>query len=254
MSPHAENSASCRLGQGPEGGFKADYELIRRKSAITFPFVVWLACAAALPIAMATAPSPADPMSVIKTGLDQVMAVFNDQQMPLNQRREKLRSMSLHYFDFESMAKSTLAYHWRDLTPAQRNEFVPLFTEFIQDAYLSKMEQATVEKIRQEAKTANVRFLRQTFFGSDYAEVFSTVALQDRKDPVEVDYLMHQDSGQWRVYDVIIDAISLVANYHNQFNRVINNEGYNKLIADLRLKREQLRQYMNQEARNSASH
>jgi phospholipid transport system substrate-binding protein len=254
MSPQAENNTSCSLGQPREEGSKADYELIRRKAAATFPFVVLLACAAALPTAIAAAPTPADPMTVIKTGLDQVIAVFNDQQMPLNQRREKLRSMSLQYFDFESMAKSTLAYHWRDLTPAQRNEFVPLFTEFIQDAYLSKMEQATVEKIRQEAKTANVRFLKQTYFSSDYAEVSSTVAVQDQKDPLEVDYLMHQNDGQWRVYDVIVDAISLIANYRNQFNRVINNEGYNKLIADLQLKRAQLRQYMNQEARNSASH
>jgi phospholipid transport system substrate-binding protein len=227
--------------------------MMRRKSAAAFQFVVLFSCAAAVPIMVAAAPVPPDPMSVIKTGVDQVIAVFNDQRMPLHQRREKLRTMSLQYFDFESMAKSALGYHWRDLTPAQRDEFVPLFTEFIQDAYLSKMEQATVAKIRQEAKTANVRFLRQTYFSSDYAEVFSTVALQDQKDPLEVNYLMHQNDGQWRVYDVTIDAISLVANYRNQFNRVINNEGYPKLIAALQAKREQLRQYMNQEARNSAS-
>jgi phospholipid transport system substrate-binding protein len=228
--------------------------MIRRKSAAAFSLVLFFWCAAAIPTAIATAQPRPDPMTVIKTVLDQVIAVFNDQQMPLNQRREKLQSMSLQYFDFESMAKSALGYHWRDLTPAQRNQFVPLFTEFIQDAYLSKMEQATVEKIRQEAKTANVRFLKQAYFNSDYAEVFSTLALQDQKDPLEVNYLMHQKDGQWRVYDVTVDAISLIANYRNQFNRVINNEGYQKLIGDLQAKREQLRQYMNQEARNSASH
>jgi phospholipid transport system substrate-binding protein len=151
------------------------------------------------------------------------------------------------------MAKSALGYHWRALTPTQRNQFVPLFSEFLQDAYLSKMEQATVERIREEAKTANVRFLKQSYFSSDYAEVFSTVALQDQKDPLQVNYLMHQNDGQWRVYDVTVDAISLIANYRNQFNRVINNEGYPKLIADLQAKREQLRQYMNEEARNSTS-
>ena len=192
-------------------------------------------------------------MSVVKTGIDQVIAVFNDRQMPLNQRREKLRSMSLGYLDFDSMAKSVLGNHWRDLTPAQRSRFVPLFTEFLQDAYLSKMEQATVERIRQEAKTAKVQFLKQTYFSSDYAEVFSTVALEDQKDPLPVNYLMHQTSGQWRVYDVTIDAISLIANYRNQFNRIINNEGYPKLVADLQAKREQLRQYMNREAGTPAS-
>jgi phospholipid transport system substrate-binding protein len=64
---------------------------------------------------------------------------------------------------------------------------------------------------------------------------------------------MHQSGGQWQVYDVTVDAISLIANYRNQFNRIINNQGYPKLIADLEAKREQLRQYMNQEAHTSAS-
>jgi phospholipid transport system substrate-binding protein len=229
------------------------YEMVLRKLGYVFLVVVLLSCAAIQSLDAAV-PAPADPMTVIKTGVDQVVAVFNDQQMPLNQRREKLRSMSLQYFDFESMAKSALGYHWRELTPAQRKQFVPLFTEFIQDAYLSKLEQATVDKIRQEAKTANVRFIRQTYLGSDEAEVFSTVALQDQKDPIEVDYLMHQTDGKWRVYDVTVDEISLMENYRNQFNRVINNQGYQKLIADLQTKREQLRQYINQEASNSSSH
>jgi phospholipid transport system substrate-binding protein len=227
--------------------------MIRRKSSVAFRIVLLLLYTARVKTVIASTLASTDPMSVIKTGTDQVIAVFNDQQMPLNQRREKLRSMSLYYFDFDSMAKSVLGYHWRELTPVQRSQFVALFTEFIQDAYLSRMEQATVEKIRQEAKTAQIKFLKQTYFSSDYAEVFSTVALEDHRAPLEVNYLMHQSGGQWQVYDVTVDAISLIANYRNQFNRIINNQGYPKLIADLEAKREQLRQYMNQEAHTSAS-
>lgn len=219
-------------------------------AAVAVVLLVW--CAATVETAIGSNPSD-DPMSVVKTGVDQVIAVFNDQRMPLGQRREKLRSMSLRYFDFDSMAKSALGYHWRDLTSAQRSEFVPLFTEFIQDAYLSKLEQATVEKIRQEAQSATVRFLKQSYFSSDYAEVSTAVALQDYRNPIQVNYLMHQDDGQWRVYDVTIDAISLIGNYRNQFNRVINSQGYPKLIADLQAKREQLRQYIDEEARTSGS-
>jgi len=229
-------------------------KMIRTKVVAVFLTAILLSYAVAVLPVIAATQTPPDPITVIKTGVDQVIAVFNDQQMPLNRRREKLRSMSLGYFDFESMAKSALGYHWRELTPAQRAQFVPLFTEFIQDAYLSKMEQATVEKIREEAQTANVQFLKQTYFSSDYAEVFSTVALQDHKDPLQVNYLLHQQDRQWRVYDVTVEAISLIGNYRNQFNRIINNDGYSKLIADLQAKREQLREYMDQEARNSASH
>jgi phospholipid transport system substrate-binding protein len=224
-----------------------------KKNSVALLVIFLFACAATFQTAFA-ATSQSDPMTVLQTGLNQVLEVFNNQGMPLDERRATLRTMSLQYFDFDSMARSALGYHWRDLTPAQRSQFVPLFAEFIQDAYLSKMEQATVEKIRQEAKTATVHFIKQSYFGPEYAEVFSTVALEDQKDPLQVDYLMHLRDGRWRVYDVSIDAISLIANYRNQFNRVINNEGYPKLIADLQAKREQLRQYMDQEARNSASH
>ncbi len=211
-------------------------------------------CSAVPSTAVSTATRAPDPMTVIKTGLDEVIALFNNQKLPLAQRRERLRSMSLQYFDFDSMAKSVLGYHWRELSATQRSEFVPLFTEFIQDAYLSKLEEGTVEKIREAAKTADVRFLKQTYLAPEYAKVFTTVAWQDHRDPLEVDYLMHKDAGQWRVYDVTIESISLIANYRNQFNRIINSQGYPKLIEDLKAKREQLRRYMNQEASTSGSH
>jgi phospholipid transport system substrate-binding protein len=227
--------------------------MIRRKYAVVLALVLVLAGAITHPELRAVTPA-ADPMTVIKTGLDQVVALFNDQQMSLAQRREKLRSMSLQYLDFDSMAKSALGYHWRELTATQRSEFVPLFTEFIQDAYLSKLEEGAVEKIRQAAHTADVRFLKQVYFGPDYAEVFTTVAWQDHKDPLEVNYLMHQSAGQWRVYDVTIESISLIENYRNQFNRIINSRGFAKLIEDLKEKREQLRQYIDQEVSSSGSH
>ena len=98
--------------------------MIRRRSSIAFRIVLLVLCTAAIKSVIASTPATTDPMSVIKTGTDQVIAVFNDQQMPLNQRREKLRSMSLYYFDFDNMAKSVLGYHWRELTPAQRSQFV----------------------------------------------------------------------------------------------------------------------------------
>jgi phospholipid transport system substrate-binding protein len=226
-------------------------EMIRNRLVVRIIVVAALWLAGAPGPAVADAPPPGDPMTVIKTGVYQVMAVFNDRELALNERREKLRSMSARYFDFENMAKSTLGYHWRELTPAQREEFVPLFTDFIQDAYLSKMQQTTIEKVQQEAKTARIQFTRQTYFGSDYAEVFSSVSLRDQKDPLQVNYLMHQTDGRWRVYDVTVESISLIANYRNQFNRIINNQGFNALISELRAKREQLRQYINEEARNS---
>lgn len=192
--------------------------------------------------------SPSDPMAEVKQGVDDVLAVFHDQAMPLKTRREKLRELSGRYFDFEDMARSALGYHWRTLTPAQRAEFVPLFATFIQDAYLSKLADSTVRKVQDEARTAKISFTHERVDGSDYAEVFSDIALTDQKDPLQVNYLMHRRDGTWLIYDVTVDAISVIANYRNQINRVINNSGYDQLVVELKSKQAQLEQLMDRPA------
>ena len=181
-----------------------------------------------------------DPLQLVKSGLQEAIAIFQDKTLSLSVRREKLREAAARYFDFAYMARSALGPHWRDLTPAQRNEFVPLFTIFIEEVYLSKVKDYSVEKVQDEVKSANIQFLRESFDGPDYAQVFSTIALKEHPDPIEVNYLLKKDADGWRVYDITLDAISVMANYRNQFNRVINNDGYDKLLADLRAKSEQL--------------
>lgn len=193
----------------------------------------------------ATAP-PQDPIGMVRQGVDQVLAVFKDRDVPLKARRAKLRQLAAQHFDFADMARSALGYHWRDLPPAQRAGFVTLFANFIQDAYLSKLQEYTVRRVQDEAKTAKITFIRENFDGANYAEVFSDIVLIDQKDPLHVNYLMHRRDGVWLIYDVTIDAISVIANYRNQFNRVINNDGYRKLVADLTAKQAQLEQLMDQ--------
>ena len=184
--------------------------------------------------------SPTDPLQLVKSGLQEAIAIFQDKTLSVDARRAKLREAAARYFDFEYMARSALGPHWRDLTPAQRSEFVPLFTTFIEEVYLSKVKDYSVEKVQNEVKSANIQFVRESYNGPDYAEVYSTVALKEHPDPIQVDYLLKKDEDGWCVYDITLDAISVMANYRNQFNRVINNDGYDKLLADLRAKSAQL--------------
>ena len=184
--------------------------------------------------------SPNDPLQLVKSGLQEAIAIFQDKALSLSVRREKLREAAARYFDFAYMARSALGPHWRELTPAQRNEFVPLFTTFIEEVYLSKVKDYSVEKVQDEVKSAKIQFVRESYDGPDYAKVYCTVALKEHPNPIQVDYLLKKDEDGWRVYDITLDAISVMANYRNQFNRVINNDGYDKLIADLRAKSEQL--------------
>jgi len=175
-------------------------------------------------------------MAQVKNGVSDVIDVFKAPDTPLQVRREKLRQLGVKYFDFESMTRSVMGYHWRELSPAQQVEVVSLFTNFINDAYLSKLQEYSVKKVEDELPTVNIQFTRETFDGSDYAEVYSTITLKEQKDPIDLNYMMHLANGKWKVYDVTVDAISVIANYRNQFNRVMNDGGYNKLSADLRQK------------------
>ena len=177
-----------------------------------------------------------DPMAQVKSGVSDVMEVFEVPAMPLKDRRERLRGLGAKYFDFNSMARSVMGYHWRQLSPAQRDEFVAVFTRFIEDAYLSKLQDYSVKQVADELPTVKIQFTRETFDGPDYAQVYSTVTLKEQKDPIQVNYLMHLADGKWKVYDVTVDAISVIGNYRNQINRLMNENGYDRVVADLRTK------------------
>jgi phospholipid transport system substrate-binding protein len=186
--------------------------------------------------------SPNDAMGSVKSVIDQSIVVFKNQQISAPDREQKLRAIAESHFDFTEMAKSAIGYHWKTLTPAQQTEFVPLFTTFIEDAYLSRIESYSVEKVNQQIQSSMIQFVKQTTDGPEYAQVYSTVVLQDSKNPIAVNYLMRNNSGEWKIYDITIDAISVIANYRNQFNRVLNSGGYDKLIEIIRQKIQGLQQ------------
>lgn len=180
------------------------------------------------------------PTAFVKSVIDQASAVVRDTSIPAAERDRKLRALAEAHFDFSEMARTALGYHWRQLTPQQRAQFVPVFTSFMEAVYLSKMQDYGVQKIRTDISTTNVVFTGQHFEGADYAEVHSKATFHDRPNPVRVDYLLTRAGGRWKIYDLEIDAISVIANYRNQFNRVINDQGYPALISLLRKKTQEL--------------
>jgi phospholipid transport system substrate-binding protein len=146
------------------------------------------------------------------------------------EKRRELKPLMESRFDSTEMARSTLGYHWRSLTPEQRANFTQLFTAFIEAAYLDKV---------QDYGGQQVQFGQSRSLGQGYAEVDTRIA-QAGKNPIPVTYLLEQSGSGWKVYDVQVDNISIIENYRNQFNRVINEQGFPKLMADLRAKQQQL--------------
>ena len=213
---------------------------IRSLSVLSIAVAAMLALnAAGLSQAIAS-DAPTDPMASVKLVIDQAIIVFKDKQIAPADREQKLRSIAETRLDFQEMARSAVGYHWKDFTPEQKAEFVPLFTAFIEDAYLSRIETYSVEKVNQQIQSSLIQFNKETTDGPDYATVFSTVVLNDRNNPIQVNYLMRRNANEWKIYDITLDAISVIANYRNQFNRVLNNGGYDKLVSVLRQKQQAL--------------
>ncbi|SRR5579885_884253 len=198
---------------------------VNRGHALAIVLFLIGALLAAPSIARADAPAN-DPMAVVKDGVNEALPILRDKQTPTPVRQQKLREIVARSFDFSEMARSALGYHWRQISPDQQQEFTKVFSTFIENSYLAKINEFT---------SGEVRFLSVRNDGPQYA-IVKTSVLMAGKDPIDLDFRLLDKNGQWKVYDVTVDAISIIANYRNQFNRVMNNKGYATLIADLKSK------------------
>lgn len=199
--------------------------------------VLWLALliAGSLPALAAaddrTAPADGAAEMMVTRTVAQAIQVLGDHRMLPEERRQKLIEVVAGRFDFSDMARSSLDYHWRQLTPAQQQQFVQLFTAFIEEAYLNKLEDYSGQKIK---------MLGQTSLGPGQAQVDTLVVQPNEEGPIHLDYRLKQYGDEWKVYDVAVDNISITANYRNQFNHVINSHGFDVLMQDMQAKRQEL--------------
>ena len=190
-----------------------------------------LAIVAALALA---APASADQSAtdLVKSLVNPALQILNDKSTPLKDRQEKLRQLvSADVFDYTAMARSALGIHWKDLNDQQRQDFTQVFTAFLRDSYISRIQDFSVQQ---------VNFLGESDLGDGRTEVKTTVEQPGGKAPVQINYMLRKENGKWLIYDVTVDNISIAANYRNQFNRVINNKGFDTLMADLKAKQQSL--------------
>lgn len=178
--------------------------------------------------------STGDPMAMVKDTVGQVLEVLRDKQTPQQARARKVIEIVNGRLDFSAMARSSLGYNWKKLTPDQQQQFVPLFTAFMEDAYISKINDFSGQK---------VQFVGSTSLDGGDAEVKTLVMPSDAsQQPIRINYMLSQTNGDWKVYDVTVDDISITANYRNQFNHMINEQGFDALMSAMRDKQQALRQ------------
>ena len=163
------------------------------------------------------------PTDQLKASVDHVIAVLQDPNLKSDakaaERRAAIRQQAESEFDFNETAKRALGRHWQELSESQRKEFVSLFADLIERAYITKIEKYSGEPIvyvgeSVEGDTATVRTKFVTKQGTE----------------IPIDYRLFRNGDRWLVYDVLVEGVSLVANYRTQFDRILRTSGYEELV------------------------
>lgn len=171
---------------------------------------------------------------------DRVLSVARDPACKANREacRQRLRSLIEEYWDTTGMAKSALGYHWKTLDNQQRDQFTKLFSNLVESIYLSR---SNFSKAQNYTNSVKIDYKKEIPEGDDYRKIDTTVVLKPGDKPIRIDYRLRWVDGKWKVYDIIVEDISLTGNYRNQFNRVINNKGYPELVRLLQNKIQQIK-------------
>jgi phospholipid transport system substrate-binding protein len=173
------------------------------------------------------------PTDQLKGTIDRILAIVQDpalkQPGKAEERRQKIRAIANDVFDWQEVGKRALARHWQARSPQEREEFSALFADLLERSYVGKIESYSGEKILYEQETAD----------GDLATV-RTRLVTKAGTQIPIEYRMQKTADRWRVYDVLIEHVSLVGNYRSQFNRIIVQSGYPELVQRLKTKQEEL--------------
>ncbi len=195
---------------------------LTRFMAVIFLALLFLGSGSAGVAGAATHSRP-DPMEQLRPFVNEIVGILTNKNLAGNANCRKRRQMVMvaahERFDFKEMSKRVLGREWRKLSPAQKEHFVTLFTKLLEHAYLGKIEDYSKQ---------TVEFKRQRIRGNR-AEV--QTILKEKNVVIPVSYIMILKNGnQWMVYDIIVEGVSLVRNYMEQFREIVRKGGYSELI------------------------
>lgn len=139
------------------------------------------------------------------------------------QSQDEARRVVEEMFDFDEMARLTLAQHWKDGSPQQQVEFVRLFTTLLEQVYLMSLGNFPLR---------SMTFVSQSL-SSPYARVESRVNV-DRRSETAVEYRLVERDGRWAVYDVAVDGVGLVSSYRSQFSSILRTTSFGELLERLK--------------------
>lgn len=191
------------------------------------PVLLALAMAGAAAGASAAPGNPGGPATeAIRETISQVIRVLEDPTLKspgkAGERRRLLEQAVAERFSYTEMAKRSLGAHWLRFTEPEREEFVALFQRLLSHTYAHTIEGYSGEQVQYLDERGT----------EEFAEVRTKIVSDKTETPV--DYRLLRMRGEWRVYDVVVDGVSLVSNYRSQFTRILRSSSPAELMAQLR--------------------
>ena len=165
------------------------------------------------------------PTEIARQVIEKALDILQNPSYKGEARRQMVKRLVDPYFDYQEMAKRSLGPTWGKLNAAQRQEFVHLFSQLLEASYSDK-----IEKYAQRVK---IDYTGEILDG-DTAEVRTVVVRAN--DRIPLNYRLLNKDGAWKVYDVVIEGVSLVSNYRSQFSRIIHESSYAELVRRLKTK------------------
>jgi phospholipid transport system substrate-binding protein len=174
-----------------------------------------------LTLLVSALPAVAAPLSAteeLKVNLDAIVALLADKEMDKKARRTQVVEKIRAKFDFNNMGRFILGRKWKKTSEEDRARFVKVFSHILEETYIGRLEAYTDEE---------VRYVGERLKGGK-AKVETMVISSSTEIPI--DYKLWQDGGEWKVYDVSIEGVSLVRNFQDSYKKILRKEGIDGLI------------------------
>ena len=169
------------------------------------------------------------PMTTAEASVNRVLDVLRDSKLKSpaakEAKKEKLRVIYKDMFDEIEFSKRTLTRNWSKFSPAERVEFVNLFEQLLEKSYIDKILDYSNEK---------VDFYKENMTSNNTAEIQTKIVTSSKEIPIF--YRVTLKDGKWKVYDVVVENVSLVQNYRTQFNDILAKDTPAQLLDILRKK------------------
>jgi phospholipid transport system substrate-binding protein len=198
--------------------------------------LVWAMAAGASSSSSLAASPPADDSTttaraVIQKVLGDVLAILRDTSLAKPDKGQKVRQIAYDQMDFQTLSRLTMGRHWREISDAQQKDFIKEFRQHMSATYGHAIDHYTDEDI-------NITADRREANG-DWTVQTRIVTKKDgggNQEQARVDYRLRQTDNRWKVIDVTIDGVSMVANFRAQFQDIMANGGIDRLLKVLREK------------------